>query len=140
MGFLRTVSAFLVTPLLSPLAAMLVYALHSGGLPTAFITRRSFRYYGVLAYVVTAVFGIPAYLLLRRLSFGGKLSAAACGGVIALAAGAALFELVPLFFTANNVEGYITWSLTGAVSGLVFWLIAGGGRRKKGEISGGGEI
>jgi hypothetical protein len=126
MGFLRTILALLVTPLLSPLAGLLIYAIHSGGLPPAFIARSSFRYYGVLAYVVTAAFGVPAFLLLRRSRFGGKLSAAACGGIIALATAAALFALVPLFFTADNVEGYITWSLTGALSGLVFWVIAAG--------------
>jgi hypothetical protein len=142
MGFLRTVLAVLVTPLISPLAGMLVYTFHRGGLPPAYAVRSSFKYYGVLAYVVTAVFGLPAFLLLRRSRFGGKLPAAACGGLMALAAAFALFELVPLFFTANNIEGYITWSLTGAASGLVFWLIAAGRKANEGvgNISGGGEI
>jgi hypothetical protein len=137
MGLLRTVLAFLVTPLISPLAGMLVYAFHSGGLPPAYAVRSSFKYYGVIAYVATAVFGLPALLLLRRSRLGGKLSAVVCGGLIALATAFALFELVPLFFTANNIEGYLTWSLTGAVSGLVFWLIAAGG---KANISSSAEI
>ena len=142
MGFLKIVLAFLITPLISPLAGMLVHAFHRGGLPPAFAIRSSFRYYGVLAYVVTAGLGIPAFLLLRRSRFGGKLSAAVCGGFIALAISYALFDLVPLFFTTNNVEGYITWSLTGAVSGLVFWVIAAGGKgnERVGNIPGSGEI
>jgi hypothetical protein len=142
MGFLRIVLAYIVTPLISPFSGMLVYALHHGGLPPPFAVHSSFRYYGVLAYVMTAVFGVPVFLLLRRSRFGGKLSAAVCGGLIALATALALFELVPLFFTVNNIEGYITWSLTGAVSGLVFWLIAGSGRatERVADISRGGEI
>lgn len=134
MRFLRTVLAYLVTPLISPLAEILVVAFHRGALPPPFAVHRSFRYYGVLSYVMTAVLGVPAFLLLRRSRLGGKLSAAVCGGLIALITAVALFELVPLFFTTNNVEGYLTWSLTGAVSGLVFWLIAGG--RKSNEVVG----
>lgn len=137
MGFLRTVLAFLATPLISPLAGLLIYAFNSGGLPPSYAVRGSFKYYEALAYVLTAFFGIPAFLLLRHSRLGGKLSAALCGDIIALAAAIAVFALVPLFFTANNLKGYITWSLTGALSGIVFWLIAGGGRKKRGNIPGG---
>jgi hypothetical protein len=133
MGLLRTVLAYLLVPLICPLAQVLVTAFHRGGLPPSFAVRNAFRYLGVIAYVMTAVFGVPAFLLLRHSRLGGKLAAAVCGGLIALAAAVTLFELVPFFFTVNNVEGYITWALTGAVSGLAFWLIAGGGKSKPGD-------
>jgi hypothetical protein len=135
MGFLRTVLALLVTPLISPLAGLLVYAFHSGDLPPAFAVRSSFRYYGILAYVVMLIFGLPAFLLLRHSRFGGKLPATVFGGLIAFATSFTVFELVPLFFTANNVEGYITWSATGAVSGLLFWLIAVGRKVNDGAVT-----
>lgn len=135
MSLLRTFLALLITPLLSPLAGLLVYAFHTGGLPRAFVVRSFFSYYGILAYVVTAVLGLPSFLLLRYSRFGGKLSAAVLGGLIAFATGFAAFELVPLLFTTNNVEGYITWTATGAVSGLLFWLIAAGGRVNDGAVN-----
>src|ERR1044072_255265 len=126
MRILRTFLALLITPFIAPLAGLLVHILHRGGLPPAYVFRTSLKYYLIIAFVLTTIVGVPAFLLLRLLRFGGKLSAAVCGGLIAFATGYALFELVPYFFTTNNVEGYITWSLTGALSGLVLWVIATG--------------
>lgn len=133
MGFLRTVLAALVTPFIAPLAGLLVHMFHRGGPPPVYVFRTSLKYYLIIAFVLTTFVGVPAFLLLRRLPFGGKLSAAVCGGLIAFATGYALFELVPYFFTANNVEGYITWTLTGALSGLVFWVLATGREAHKGQ-------
>lgn len=120
--------AFLITPPVSPAAALLVFCILAGALPPGYAARRLVVFYGLLAYVLTALLGIPAFLLMRSSPLGGKVFASAFGGLVGLSAGVALFALVPGFFIRDNVEGYITWGLTGAVSGLVFWLISTSGK------------
>jgi hypothetical protein len=127
----KTGLAFLVTPLIPLCAALASYGFNTGAFPPVRAIRGILIFYGPLAYIVTAVFGIPAFRLLRSSPVGGKLSAAVCGGVIALVTGFVLFALVPGFFVRDNGEGYIKWGITGAVSGLVFWVIAT--RRKAAE-------
>lgn len=122
----RAVLAFLITPLIPLIAASVSYGLHTGTFPSIRAIRSIVIFYGILAYIVTAIFGIPAFLLLRSSHLGGKLSASVCGGLIGFTTGFVLFALVPGFFILNNIEGYITWTLTGAVSGLVFWIIGTG--------------
>ena len=132
----KVVLAFLITPLISLLAASVSYGFHTGTFPPIRAIRSIVIFYGIPAYIVTALFGVPAFLLLRSLHVGGKLPASVCGGIIGFTTGFVLFSLVPGFFIRDDVEGYITWSLTGAVSGLVFWVIST--RRKPAEEKTGG--
>ena len=124
----RVVLAFLIAPLVVPVAGLLLYAAHAGAFPPVYAARGILKYSGLIAYTVTAIFGAPAYLLLRSSRFGGKLTASLYGGIIGLAISVILFALFPGFFIRDNTEGYIVYALTGAVTGLAFWVIASGGR------------
>lgn len=124
----RVIVALMIAPLVAPVAGLLVYAAHSGEFPPIYTVRTIFRYYGLIAYTVTALVGVPAYLVLRASPLNRKLTALLLGGVCGLAIGMILFSLVPGFFIRDNVEGYIVFSLTGALCGLVFWMIASVGK------------
>ena len=111
---------------------MLLYAAHSGALPPLYAVRTIFKYYGFIAYTVVEIFGVPAYLLCRSSRFGGKLAASVYGGIVGFATSLILFALIPGFFSRDNTEGYIVYALTGAASGLVFWVIASGRKAEGG--------
>ncbi len=122
----RVVLALIIAPLVAPLAGLLVYAAHSGEFPPIYTVRTIFRYYGLIAYAVSALVAVPSHLLLRSSRHNRKLTALLFGGVCGLAIRLILFTLVPGFFISDNVEGYIVFALTGAAVGLVFWMIASG--------------
>jgi hypothetical protein len=50
------------------------------------------------------------------------------GGLIGFITSLILLAIAPGFFISNPIERYITYSLTGALSGLLFWMIATGGK------------
>lgn len=124
----RVVLALMIAPLVAPLAGLLLYAVHTGKFPPIYTVRTIVRFYGLIAYTVTALVGVPAYLLLRSSPLNRKLTALLLGGVCGFVIGMILFSLVPGFFIRDNVEGYIVFALTGAVCGLVFWMIASVGK------------
>jgi hypothetical protein len=124
----RTALAFIVVPLISPIIGLVAYGVHTSALPSFAVVRRLFLFFGALAYFLTAVFGLPAFLLLRGTFLGGKLVALIWGGLIGFITSLILFAIAPGFFISNPIEGYITYSLTGALSGLLFWMIATRGK------------
>jgi len=124
----RTALALIVVPLISPIMGLVAYGIHTSALPSLTVVRRLFLFFGLLAYALTAVFGLPAFLMLRGTFLGGKLPALIWGGWIGFVTSFVLFAIAPGFFISNPMEGYITYSLTGALSGLLFWLIATGGK------------
>jgi hypothetical protein len=124
----RTALAFLFVPLISPVIGLVAYGVHTGAFPSFAVVRRLFLFFGVFAYILTAVFGLPAFLLLRGTFLGGKPLALVWGGLIGFITSLILLAIAPGFFISNPIEGYITYSLTGALSGLLFWMIATGGK------------
>ena len=120
----RVILALIIAPLIAPLAGLLLYTAHSGKFPPIYTVRTIFNYYGLIAYTVTALVGVPAYLLLRSSILNGKLTALLLGGVCGVAVGMILFSLVPGGFIRDNREGYAVFALTGAACGVVFWMIA----------------
>ena len=124
----RIALAFLVVPLISPIMGLVAYGVHTSALPSFAVVRRLFLFFGLLAYTLTALFGLPAFLMLRRTFLGGKLLALIWGGVVGFVTSLILIAIAPGFFISNPIEGYITYSLTGALSGLLFWMIATRGK------------
>ncbi|HEU0144297.1 MAG TPA: hypothetical protein VFQ47_05890 [Nitrososphaera sp.] len=131
MSNYRTGFAFLIAPLVSPLAVLLIYGFKIGAFPSLQVFFGAFIYYGSLAYIGTAVFGLPVFLLLRSSWLAGKLLALASGGSIGFAVGFVLFALAPGFTAEEIIEGYLTYTLTGALTGVVFWVIATRGRKQE---------
>jgi|SRR6266850_4271315 len=128
MSRVRTTLAFLVVPVISPLMGLVAYGFHTSAFPSLGVVRRLFLFFGLLAYILTTIFGLPVFFLMRATFLGGKLVALVWGGLIGFVTSIILFALAPGFFISNQIEGWITYTLTGALSGLLFWIIADGGK------------
>lgn len=108
----RTPTAFLVAPLVPPLVYWIVHsALSVAALPGIML------YGGTIAYLATAVAGVPAFLLIRsytRLRFWHVI-------VIAALVGSATLLLMshPPAEAGTAVAG----ALYGLSAGLAFWLV-----------------
>ena len=124
MSRCRTVLAFLIAPLLAPIMGLVAYGIHTSALPPVAAIRRLSLFFGLLAYALTAIFGLPAFFLMRATFLGGKLLASIWGGLVGFVTSFVLFAIAPGFFISNPAEGYITYSLTGTLSGFLFWMIA----------------
>ncbi len=113
----RVIRGYLIAPLVVPLAYFVVAALTGRNYGVSELVGTVLNY-GAYTYVFALLLGVPAFWVLRRSGHAGlwsyALSAAAIGFL-----GASLFSLIGL-----KVEGVLIGTLTGALAGVVFYLIA----------------
>jgi len=126
MNSARLTLAFLISPLIAPIAALVTFSFDLARIPTSRVVLGAFVQYGALAYVVALVFGLPMFLWLRSSRWRGKWAASLSGATIGLLIAVVLFALVPGWTGKDLVVGYSLYAGVGAVCGLVFWLISFG--------------
>jgi hypothetical protein len=149
----RILAGFLVAPLVGAAAMACVQPFHAGLQSIAeqiYRTTIALCLFG--AYPATIIFGLPTFLLLRRKVAASPLNCALAGACVAAAPwlALALFSLLYVFGggygpIANGrdiVRGWIEFSKMilevaafGALGGLVFWLIATAGARRRTGVS-----
>ena len=62
MNSARLTLAFLISPLIAPIAALVTFSFDLARIPTSRVVLGAFVQYGALAYVVALVFGLPMFL------------------------------------------------------------------------------
>jgi ABC-type spermidine/putrescine transport system permease subunit II len=130
MNSARIGLAFLVSPLIAPIAAIATYSLNAGRIPPFRAAFAALLQYGGLAYLATVVLGIPAFFWLRSSRWRGKLVASLCGAAMGFIIAIILFGLVPGWTVRDLVVGYSAYALVGAICALTFWLVSYGTERK----------
>jgi len=78
----------------------------------------------VIAFVIAAIVGIPAFLLLSKLNFANKFSLSLVGTMF----GFFLEQSEWLFIVTGQQTGMLTAS--GALGGLVFWIGVSSSKRR----------
>ncbi len=117
----RLILAFLIAPWMTPLVLFMIESI-GGRVILQLDLLAFFLYVGLIANVVTAIFGIPAYLLYRKLKWSNILLFILGGGIIGY--------IVSFLVSPNGVRdlldlGRILYGSMGALSALVFRLILG---------------
>jgi hypothetical protein len=126
MSSKRTILAFLVAPLMTPLvfcASDLMFRFFGPKypIPIAF-DPTLYILIGVYAYLATAVFGVPMYFLFRALHLRNMLLFVVGGAVIGSIVSFILIHSYPLFGFWTMVDR-VGFALAGALSALAFRLI-----------------
>lgn len=113
----RVILGFAIAPLVVPIAYFLYSSINgrANGISELVGTLLT---YGPYAYLFAALFGIPAFLLVRRSGYAGPLPYALAAGLIGLM-GASL-----LFVVGLKIEGVLVGTLAGLLAGIVFYLVA----------------
>ncbi len=78
MNSRRIALAFLIAPLIIPIAALVAYSFPFTEIPSFRAVLGGLIQYGGLAYLVAVVFGIPTFLCLRASRWRGKWAASLC--------------------------------------------------------------
>lgn len=73
--------------------------------------------YYLWSFIVTVVFGIPAFLLASRFGVANAVSAAAFGGTVG--------ALVGFWLSNGHVDALVAYSAVGVVCGIVFHIVQG---------------
>ena len=113
----RVLLGFAVAPLVVPIAYFVLAAV-SGRNYGASELAGTVLNYGPYAYLFALVLGLPAFWVLRRTGLEGLWSYAFAAGSIGLI-GSGLMSLIGL-----KVEGVVVGTLSGALAGVVFYLVA----------------
>mgnify|MGYP001233834819 CR=1 FL=1 len=94
-NWMRLILAFLIAPWMTPLVLFMIESI-SGRMILQLDFLVFFLYVGLIANVVTAIFGIPAYLLYRKLKWSNILLFVLGGGIIGYA--------VSIFFNVSQIN------------------------------------
>jgi len=123
--FPQVVSGFLIAPFFAPLP-IFFYSLQNEHLPLLTLIMQTIMASLPIAYLVAVLFGIPLFLLLRKMS---------CFNLASTLLGGVTLGLLPLFLLAPKAiprivaEGKIFYpcvlGMGGMISALVFWMIVG---------------
>ena len=117
----RTILAFLIAPLMTPLffgAYHLLYALFGPEYPIGFgFHPWIYAFIGVYAYLVTVVFGVPAFFIFRASGWTNVFSFVGVGAFIGF-----VVSLMTVYNGASLMES-VFFTLAGALSAFVFRVI-----------------
>lgn len=118
----RLITAFLAAPLITPLVLIFAEIL-DGALNLHQNYFGSFLFYGIYAYLAATIFGIPAYLLYRKMRWSNFMLFVVGGGMI----GWIFPNLIigPINFVSLLSPESALFASAGAISALVFRLILG---------------
>jgi hypothetical protein len=119
---LRTIVAFLVTPLAVPIALLpdLFFGRRAGWPTSALILMT------IISYICLVIFGVPTFVLLIERGWTAFCLAPLCGFAFGVATWLACLVVVAVVFsyTLADVEALWPGGGAGVVSGTIFWLIA----------------
>jgi hypothetical protein len=129
-GDLRTIVAFLVTPLAVPIALLpyLLFGQRAPGWPTSVLILMT-----IISYIGLLVFGVPTFVLLIERGWTAFWLAPLCGFAFGVVTWLACLVVVALVFSYSLADVFTWDSLAealwpgggaGVVSGAIFWLIA----------------
>jgi hypothetical protein len=131
----RTIIAFLVAPLMTPIVIM-AYDLSRHVLidaPFYFLT------YGVFAYLATIIFGIPALLFFRWLRWTNVILFVAGGAFIGLLVSMFVMESYTVEYFLQRIGERTLCMVAGGLSALMFRVILLGRARNGYRVSAQGE-
>ena len=120
----RTIAAFVVAPLMTPIVIM-AYDLSRHVLidvPFYFLT------YGLFAYLATIIFGIPALLLFRWFGWTNIFLFVAGGALIGLVVSMFVMEGYTVEYFMQRIGERTLCMVAGGLSALVFRLVLLGAR------------
>jgi hypothetical protein len=127
---LRTIVAFVVTPLAVPIALApdLLFGHVSRGWPTSVLILMT-----IISYIGLLLFGVPTFVMLSDRGWTAFWLAPLCGFAFGVVTWLACLVVVAVVFS-YSLDDIFTWSEimeavwpgggAGAVSGVIFWLIA----------------
>jgi hypothetical protein len=122
MSTARTITAFLVAPLMTPIVLLGADQLH--GAPFNLSEQvGAFVFVSGFAYAATALFGIPSFLLFRANRWNNVLLYILFGGIIGLLV--SIILNYPVFFDGLSLEYPGLHAGAGALSALVFRVLSG---------------
>jgi len=111
----RIIIAFLVAPLVTPVVLEL-FARLEGSSTFPFIT-------GVVAYLATIVFGVPAFFIYRALKWTNVFLFVLGGAIIGFVVTLFVFESYTVEYFLQFLQVRVWCVLAGALSALMFRLI-----------------
>ena len=122
----RTILAFLAAPLITPLVFLMVSLIWKVFSPNYPITLpfdlTLYLVIAVYAYVVTAIFGVPAFFVFRALRLSSAVLFAVAGALIGFAVSLILMHSHPLFGFWILLDR-AAFTLAGALSAFTFSLL-----------------
>jgi Zn-dependent protease with chaperone function len=125
MSWKRTILAFLVGPVITPLNFLTVNLVSQILSPTypwgLALDPWFYIFVGVYAYLAAAIFGLPFYFLFRALRGTNIVLFALGGGIIGFSVSIILLDNQRFFESTADRVGF---TLSGTLSALVFGLIA----------------
>ena len=123
MSVARTIVAFLIAPLMTPLV-LLGTDQSRGGVPFNLWEQLGFFVFvSGFAYAATVLFGVPAFFLFRAKGWTNVFLYVLVGGLIGLLVSVILNY--PIFFDTQSLKYRACWALAGTLSALVFRVLSG---------------
>ena len=129
-GDLRTIMAFLVTPLAVPIALLpdLLFGQRAMGWSMSVLILMT-----IISYIGLLIFGVPTFVLLIERGWTEFWLAPLCGVIFGVVTWLASLVVVAVVFS-YTLDDVFTWSAlaealwpgggAGVISGAIFWLIA----------------
>jgi hypothetical protein len=122
MSVARTIVAFLIAPLMTPLVLLGADQLRGAAFNLS-EQLGAFVFLSGFAYAATVVFGVPAYFLYRALNWSQVALFILGGAVIGFIVSLFILESIPFAYFIQSLEGRSWFVFAGALSALTFRMI-----------------